>query len=117
MTSMTPQEPTAHSPPVAASLAGVVPGGEPLEHDTLDLVSGAGGEEIVHLDPGKPGDDTGGPGQGKRLKCRPALGVGQIDQELAVEPERSRGGQTFSSARWGRADWRRWWRIRPRCGA
>jgi hypothetical protein len=87
MTSTTPQEPTADSPPVATALPGSVPGRKPLEDDTLNVVVAADGQKIAGIGAREAGNDTAGTRERKLLKRRSPLGVGPVNEEVAVEPE------------------------------
>ena len=69
----------------------MVPGGQALQDDAFDVVVDAGGEEVGGVGTGETGEDGAGAGQVEGFQCSPALGVGAVDEDLAVEPEEVEG--------------------------
>jgi hypothetical protein len=76
-------------PPVAGALAGEVPRRQPLEDD--DVVVDAGGEEVLGVVAGEAREDGARAGQVELLEGGSPVGVGLVDQQVAVEPEEVEG--------------------------
>jgi hypothetical protein len=72
--------------PIAGTLAGAVAGGQALDDDALDVVIDAGGEEVGGVGALEAGENGAGAGQLELLEGGPPVGVGLVDQEVAVEP-------------------------------
>lgn len=81
---MTPKNTPALSPPVAGTLAGAVPRRQPLEHDALDVLVGAGGEKVGGVRSLEAGEDGAGASQVELLEGGSPVGVGLVDEEVAV---------------------------------
>jgi hypothetical protein len=73
-------------PPVTAAFAGAIAGGQALEDDALDVVVDAGGEEVSGVRSLEAGEDGARAGQRELLEGDSPVGVGLVDQEVAVEP-------------------------------